>query len=82
MMTLAVRAAPVFGATTRVTVPESVPLAGVVLIQLEALDAVQPHDDRLAVTVTVAVVPAAGADNEPADSAYEHDSALCVTVKV
>ncbi len=68
-MTSATRAAPVFAATVIVTVPEPVPLAGLTVTQLAPRDAVQPHAERFAVTVTLPVAPAAAADSELADRA-------------
>jgi hypothetical protein len=69
MVSVAVRAAPVFAATVTVTEPEPVPLAGLTVAQVELLAAVQPQVERLAVTVTLLVAPVAAADNEPAESA-------------
>jgi hypothetical protein len=80
IVSVAVRAAPVFAATVMVAVPEPVPLVGLTVAQVESLDAVQPQVERFAVTDTLLVAPAAAADNEPADSVREHTAEAWVTV--
>jgi hypothetical protein len=52
MVTVAVRAAPVFAVTATVTVAVPVPLAGVTVAHVALLDAVHAHVDALAVSVT------------------------------
>jgi hypothetical protein len=64
-----VRAEPEFAATVTVTAPDPVPLAGERLTQDAVPMAVQPQLASLAVTVTVAVTPAADAASEVADNA-------------
>ncbi len=68
MVSVAVRAAPVFAATVIVTVPEPVPLAGLTVAQAALLEAVQPHVERFAVTVTLPVAPVAAAESDVADN--------------
>ena len=51
MVTVAVRAAPVFAVTAMVTVVVPVPLAGVTVAHAESLDAVHAHVGALAVSV-------------------------------
>jgi hypothetical protein len=69
MVSVAVRAAPVFAATVTVTEPEPVPLVGLTVAHVAVLDAVQPQVARFAVTDTLLVAPVAAADNALADSA-------------
>jgi hypothetical protein len=69
IVTVAVRAAPVFAATEAVTGPEPVPLVGLTVTHVESLAALQLQDAPLGLTVTLAVAPAAGADNDADDSA-------------
>ncbi len=68
MVSVAVRAAPVFAATVSVAVPEPVPLTGLTVAQAALLEAVQPHVERFAVTVTLPVAPVAAAESDVADS--------------
>jgi len=51
MVTVAVRAAPAFAVTAMVTVVVPVPLAGVIVVHAESLDAVHAHVGALAVSV-------------------------------
>lgn len=67
-------------ATEIVTEPVPVPLAGLTVTQFTPLAAVQPHEPRFAVTVTVLVAPLAGAESALADNAVEHGAAACVMV--
>jgi hypothetical protein len=68
IVSVAVRSAPVFGATVTVTVPLPVPLLGLGVAQSAVLVAVQPQVPRLAVRATFAVVPAAGTDSRAVES--------------
>ncbi len=70
MVSVAVRAAPVFAATVSVAVPEPVPLIGLMVAQAALLEAVQPHVERFAVTVTLPVAPVAAAESDVAERAY------------
>ena len=58
-VTVAVRAVPGLAATVTTTAPVPVPLAGATVAHAALLDAVQPHEDALAVTVTLEVPPVA-----------------------
>jgi hypothetical protein len=80
MVSVAVRAAPVFAATVTVTVPEPAPLAGLAVAQEESLVAVQPQAVLLADTVTLLVVPSAVADSSVDEIPYVHESADWLTV--
>ncbi len=67
-------------ATVMVTVPEPVPLTGLTVAQAALLEAVQPHVERFAVTVTLPVAPVADAESDVADSATLQAADAWVTV--
>jgi hypothetical protein len=80
IVSVAVRADPVFSATATVTAPDPVPLAGLAVTQVELLAAVQPQAALLADTATVLAPPAAAADRALADSPKVQDTAVWLTV--
>jgi hypothetical protein len=64
IVSVAVRAAPVFAAAVSVTVPDPDPLAGLTVTQAESLAAVHPQLESLAVTATPPVPPVAATPHD------------------
>jgi hypothetical protein len=76
-----IRAAPVFAATEKLTVPFPVPLAGVTpVIHVALLVAVQVHPGVAVIPMGIPAPPAALMDWEEWSSENEHVAAAWVTV--
>ncbi len=73
---------PVLAAALYATAPEPVPLAPDVTVSHDALLLAVHPQPLVAVIVTEPVPPADGSDWLFAESAYEQESAACVTVNV